>query len=1656
MAKKLKVQQLNTRQFIIKMTLVLLASIMITSCKSDKNAQLDTVTVINSTSTSDSTKSKVATEANFNLAQVLKDYPQTPLTILDVSERSKDGRNAIAVTLSVPLNPAIDQQKYLAISNINNQPVDGAWQLSASGRTLWFPYTDASSQYQVTIYQGITAANQQQLKASYQSTISTKAISPSVNFDSKGAFLTAGLGNGLPIVAINVAEVDINFYRIKEQHRQDFLQTMRNNRYYWRAKHYNQYGELVYSGRYQLAQQKNTRAKHTINIEGIDSLSEPGIYLAIMTPAGSYQQQKFMWFSITDIGLHARFYDKTLSVFASSLASGQPLTELDISLINNKGEIIQQARSSADGQVIFNHALPPAGLIIAQNAQHFSVIEINKPALDLSEFDIGLRANKAQELFIYTARDIFRPGEDIDFNALLRDNDGKLLANSILSATITTPSGSKIKTFNWHSQTLGYYHYQWQIPENAQLGAWQLTVTTVSNNKVTFNFNVEDFLPERLKLTFLTKNEKNQPLVSNSKHVSLAVQGQYLYGAPAAGNKLSTQVSTSLWRKPIASLADFEFGDINAQHLRQRITLEDQTLDQQGLGNISFRPDWQQLNSPVKVNFISSLYETGGRAITRTQPTLIWPKPQMLGIRSHFSNNNPEANSRVSFDIIKASVDGTKHPAKALDIKLIREDRRYFWVYSNDRGWHYEWHDNEYVTLTRSLTLDADNLGQISLPVTWGNYRLEVREHSQQLLTSTRFYAGWNWYENWQNSQQGSGAARPDQVTMALDKATYHTGDTIKVKVIPPQAGEALIMVEAEQPLWQTRQYIPAEGAIISIPVHQDWQQHNIYISALVLQAASKQKTMTPKRSFGLIHLPLARENRKLQLELTVAERALPDQALPVKVKINNLTTTDSAYITLAAVDVGILAVSDFISPDPVEAFFGQRRYQVDARDVYDQVIEVSQAPQANLRFGGDSDLSHGGKKPQSDVQIVSIFSGLVTVNELGEAHISLDIPYFNGRLKLMALAFSADKFGQTEQEVTIAAPLVSQITMPRFLALGDHSNIGLDITNISGQPQEIKVDFTASGGVSAINKQQNISLANNEKTTLTYQVTGKDIKGQANFSLQIQGKQLEKNIKRHWSLGLRPAYPALRSTYTKMLTQDESFTLPASAISDLIPNSIQAKATITNHADIDLDEQLSQLLQYPYGCLEQTTSRAYPLLFADQEQQKNFSLKKTTKTERIKMINQALERLATLQLSNGGYSLWSNTGREAYWLTAYVADFLVNARDMGLTIPKQLFTRTLTRLQQYLARNSHFYDEPRSDNAQHYYFAYQAYAAYVLAKVNQVPLSTLRNLANHHSQHAETGLSQLHLAIALDKMGDHKYSQILLKQALNNLPRQDRPYLADYGSQIRDLAMMIQLMLSHQFASDEAIKLSFTLATQLKNKSYLSTQERNAVFLAGRLLISRPQTAWTAQLTLNQHTEILNHSGRFSYPLSLEQLSQGLKIQSQHATPLFSQYHINGYSKTPPKPSSSGLTIQKTWLNLAGQQQNLASISQGELLIVQLQINAEQLTPDTLVVDLLPAGFELENQNLTHSIKLADIIIAGKSIKDWQQQSHIQHQEFRADRYLAAIKVDQHQTQQLFYLVRAVTPGKYQVPPALAEDMYRPEIRAVGNTMANIQILGQ
>ncbi|PIK78910.1 alpha-2-macroglobulin [Pseudomonas sp. 382] len=1582
-------------------------------------------------------------------AVLAKRYEGRELSVLDVSEVQLDGASTLSISFSAPLDAKQDFAAKVHLVDTVKGKVDGAWELSDNQMELRLRHLEPQRKLVLTVDKGLLAVNGNKLDSESVSRLETRDMQATVGFASRGSLLPTRLAEGLPVIALNVPKVDVEFFRVKPEMLSTFLANWGRNSslYYYQSKETLDMAELVYSGRFDLNPARNTRETVLLPIAGIKPLQEPGVYLAVMRASGTYDySQPATLFTLSDIGVSAHRYRDRLDVFAQALEGGKALKDVNLELHDDKGKLLAQAKTDGAG-----HAQLPitakADTLIATQGVHTTLLRLNTAALDLAEFDItGPQANPLQ-FFIFGPRDLYRPGETVLLNGLLRDQDGKPVKAQPVSVEVRRPDEQVSRKFVWEADASGLYQYQLQLATEAPTGRWQLLLDLGGGRKQVYEFLVEDFLPERLALEL---KGSDTPL-SPDQDARILVNGRYLYGAPAAGNRLSGQAYVRPLREAVPALPGYQFGSVTETELAQDLELDEVTLDQAGKAVVDIESHWAEARSPLQLTVQASLQESGGRPITRRLEQPIWPAERLPGLRGLFDGEETDSDGPVEFEVLVADRKGNKLAANDLKVRLIRERRDYYWNYSQSDGWSYDYNEKFLTQSEETVNVKAGSTAKLSFQVEWGPYRVEVEDPETGLVSSERFWAGYSAQDNAEG-----GAVRPDQVKLALDKPAYADGATAKVTVTPPAAGSGYLMIESSDgPLWWQEIEVPADGKTFDVQLDKQWARHDLYISALVIRPGERKANATPKRAVGVLHLPLARAERKLAVSLQAPEKMRPKQPLTVKIKAANAdgSVPKQVHVLLSAVDVGILNITDFKTPDPFASLFGRKAYGADQLDIYGQLIEAGQGRLASLAFGGDAAMAKGGKRPNTTVTIVAQQSLPVTLNDQGEGEASVDIPDFNGELRLMAQAWTDEHFGMAEGKTVVAAPLIAELSAPRFLAGGDRTSLALDLANLSGRAQQLSVEILAEGQLSlTASAQQTVALAEGQRSTLLIPVQAQGGLGQGKVRVRVNGLQLPgepaNTFEREWTLGVRPAYPALLKHY-RVALKDQPWTLPESDLAAFEPAGLEASLALSSRPPLNLAEQIRALEAYPYGCLEQTTSGLYPSLYADAESLKRLGIKGEPAEVRKRKIEMGIEHLLGMQRYNGSFGLWSSDSEEEYWLTAYVTDFLLRARDQGYGVPAEALKKASERLLRYLQERN-LIEVDYSENAEHTRFAVQAYAALVLSRSQQAPLGALRSLFERRAD-ARSGLPLVQLAVALDAMGDKPRAEQALQAGLGI--SRSKGWMADYGSSLRDQALILALLQESKLASNQVDQRLFALSDELAANRWLSTQERNALYLAGRGLLGKPEAPWKARLDSAGEVREFNdvEAGmKLEGPL----LASPLTVQNEGSETLYQQLTLSGYPRQAPAAGGNGMEIRRDYLGMNGQPLDLHNLRSGDLVLVHLALKTSDRVPDALVVDLLPAGLELENQNLAQSA--ASLDNASSAVKQWResmQNASVVHQEYRDDRYVAALKLDGYGTTHLLYLARAVTPGTYRVPPPQVESMYRPNLQAVGDGQGEMTV---
>jgi uncharacterized protein YfaS (alpha-2-macroglobulin family) len=1063
--------------------------------------------------------------------------------------------------------------------------------------------------------------------------------------------------------------------------------------------------------------------------------------------------------------------------------------------------------------------------------------------------------------------------------------------------------------------------------------------------------------------------------------------------------------------------------------------------------------------------------DSGGRRVVRTSARSVWPADKLIGVRPQFDSDVAREGAPAAFEVIRANAQGKIEPLAQAQVRLFREERQYYWRFDDQRGWNSGYTETEELVDSRDIALN--DRAQLTVPVKWGRYRLEIADPETGETMRYRFYAGWN-------AQDADAMGnRPDRVQMKLEGVPAKPGDSVKLTLTPPHDGQALITVEGDRMLWSTWVAVKATGTQVEIPVDKSWKRHDLYIAAAVFRPGSEGDRVTPARALGLTFLPIASADRKLDVKLTAAAKAVPETRTTVRVKVDG-AQDKQATVTLSAVDVGILNINQYKTPDPLDYFFGKHRYAPELLDMYGKLIEKMDGTKGKLKWGGDAAMRGDSKSLPKKVKLVDLFSGPVKLNAQGEADIPLDLPDFNGTLRLMAVAFTPDNYGSTDAEMVVAAPIVAELNTPRFITPGDQAAIALDVTNLSGAEQKVTVKLEALDPLAIVDGVKTVTLKDKQRATLRFNATTTGSYGLGLLRLTVDGQGGGKpvHIVRESVLQVQPAHAAERQVRRLRLNPGESNAPQASWVASYYPDSATVSLTVSNRPPFNVNRLVEGLLNYPYGCTEQTISATLPWVMIDEDSAKQFGLKPRTQAERAAKVAGAVGRLAGMRNAVGSYNLWSSSSGRDVWLTAYAVGFLQDARDKGFEVPEATLDRSrqwlLEQVQQstgafgtWSANLKRNVESGRFDSndanilrEDHRRFAGLATAILALARDNKAPLSTVRQLFDNYQERARSPLPLIQLAAAFKLMGDEGRMKAALDLAVAReygiTQRRSGGYydewLGDYGSGVRDYALAYALAQQYDLRHERVDNLMTQLAGRLGNRSYLSTQEQMALLLAARAMGGDKATPWEAALTVNGARKPLA-GGKSDQTVSLSAADlAGTQLVNTGSQSLFVEYDIQGSPTSAPAPRSDIIQLKRGWYRPDGRPWDGGTLQTGDMLVVWVQASANQNIPDGLLVDRVPAGFEVENLNLSQSPEMQDWSIGGRRVAEAMADPNIKHREFRDDRYVAAVALGRGKVD-VFYLVRVVTPGRYAVPSTVAEDMYRPEIRGVGEQWSTVEI---
>ena len=1074
--------------------------------------------------------------------------------------------------------------------------------------------------YAVTLHQGLGMADGSHLVADETATIDMPDRDPMVAVAGRGCILPRQGSTGVTIQTINVPSVRIRILRLSERRlaartaapasgfgmrpdpaRQSFaLYELRNAVQSDMTE--------IWSGTMQTNPGRNRTVETAFPLAGLIDPAKPGAYVVLaenaanavenltrpaQTPIDFQREYRTgiagHWVLSTDLALSTMRGLDGLHVAVRSLGTAAPLPDVRLQLLSLAQDMLGEAITDADGEAVFSPGLTrgkqgatAAVLLARTEGGDMAVQDLGAAAFDLSDRGAEGRVSPGPvEAYVYTDRGIYRPGEAVQVMALLRTHGLSAVDGASLTLVVRRPDGVETSRTTLPPAPDAGYQQAVRLTATAAQGNWTIealldpSLPPIGRATVA----VQDFVPQQLKVAL---TGPAAPLAADA-HLTASIDGRFLYGAPAAGLHAEGYVKLVRDEHPVAEAQGYSFGipDETIPDTTQTLQLPD--ADARGHVAIDMAltlPDG--IASPLRAVLDAGLTEPGGRAVRDSVFMPLRNHPRLIGLRALFHARVNEGD-QAQFAVRVFDAQGKPTAQNGLEWQLMRKERSWDWWrgQSDAGGWTFHYYTTETEIARGTLDALADQPAELAHRLGWGEYRLIVSESSSGAASGLDFAVGW--------ATTTADSDAPDRLEVSTDRSVAGLGQPVHVRLRGPFAGPAQVIVESAGRVLETRRIdLPRDGATVDFVATSEWGAGVHVLAQAFRPLNAPAGAHDPVRAVGLAWVATDPAPHTLGITLGAPPMVTPRQTVRVPVHVTG--ARGRAFVTLSAVDEGILQLTHFTSPDPAATLLGRTRFGLDLRDDYGRLLK-GHADIGALHEGGDEGAALGGQGlPVTTTHVVTLFHGPVELDANGDAAIPLDLPDFAGELRLMAVAFDHDAAGHADAALIVRDPVVADFALPRFLAPGDAADLDISLHDTDGPAGDYHLALAASGAVALHGAiDLDVHLAQGERHEAHATLAGAGI-GVGHLQASLTGPG-GLHIDHEWNIAVRSAHPDLVVSERQMQRPGQTYVPDPALSAGFLPGSAHITISYSALAGIDVPGLLQSLYTYPYGCTEQLSS---------------------------------------------------------------------------------------------------------------------------------------------------------------------------------------------------------------------------------------------------------------------------------------------------------------------------------------------------------------------------------------------------------------------------------------------------------------------------------
>ena len=1312
---------------------------------------------------------------------------------------------------------------------------------------------------------------------------------------------------------------------------------------------------------------------------------------------------------VSDLAVTAKMgRNDIVNVYVYQISDAKPASGAQVTAYNFQRQELAKGGTDAQGHVQLQCANRPAFVVAKDKKGSKSVIKLNDGnALSYSRFDIaGEAVEKGVSAFAYSNRGVWRPGDDLQLNLMLNDLEGSIPADYPVVLEVLDATG-RLYAKQVNTKPLNGI-YCFTVPTNVadETGLWTARFK-VGTSTITKNLRVETVKPNRLEIRFDLPE-----VVSLSKNERVNLTSRWLNGMKANGLKAEVDVKLRGGETAFKNFANYTFVNETQSFEPQEYSLFSGNLNAEGVANVGFGP-LKDISAAQMMNgtFTVKVFEQGGDFSIASFKTKLSPYERYVGVdlpeTSSKYGSYYDTNKDWKFNIAMVNEDGTAcKNAVALDYALYKLDS-YWWWSSEDQYSLQRYASGTYKAPVQNGTLTCNGTTSVSFNIPnekWGSYLFVVNDKQGGNMFAKVISFDWGYG----HSSTASGA--PAQLSMKATAESYQVGDKIVVTFPANEQAKALVTVEANDRVLQTMlvENLGQEGKVEITATEE--MIPNVYIYVALIQPHDANNDM-PIRLYGVV--PVKVENKKLQLQpnIQIPETANTKKKLDVKVSETN---KQAMTYTLAIVDEGILGLTNFSTPNPYGYFNSKQALSVRTWDNYANIVDAFSGELGSVyAIGGDGILNQ-------EITLDKRFKAYaVTLGpfelKAGETNThSFDVPQCSGALRFMVVAKGNGKaFGSAEKRMTVVDPINLYPSAPRVVAPGDELNLKVQVQAPTMKNKTLQVKFDNKNLEPIGSLPTTVQIDGNGEGIVAVKTSIPKTLGNAELKVSVTGDGY--TAESSTLMPIRMPYAERRNTITKEIEAGQTVSVPFELAG--MAGTQQGNITVSSLLPVDLFGRIDYLMEYPHGCIEQVTSKAFPQLYLNYFIQ----LDDKDKAEMRNNIESAITNLKLYQKSDNSMTNWIGGNYNDPWTEIYALHFLVEANKQGYNVP-QYFLDGLLKYQSDRAKQ--WKNNPDYKQGE----TIQAYRLFVLALAGKAEMGAMNRFKELEMNY---DLTKALAAAAFAQMGKTNIAQKLLPNVEEGEMMSD--YYTSFGSRTRDLAFYTYVQMLCDVDQATVQNNINSVCRMISGDRWMDTQTTAfSLFVLGKYAekMGLNKTNLSATVKVNGEERTLNaNMASVGYGFTPKLGSNAVEIKNntdqKMIANLFTKTSVAEYDMNE---SGNFINMTVSYTDKNGNPVNLTNLTAGTDLKVQMTVTnpSEYQVTELALSYYLPSGWELVNDRLSG---------------DMTGNEGAKHIDFRDDRAYIYFDLMPRSKKTFTLKANATYEGNYMIPAVRCEDMYNNEI---------------